>query len=404
MTEEVSGDWLSCFPENFSSLEILNFASLSGEVSFDDLDRLVSRCKSLRVLKVNETVTLDQLLRLLVHAPKLTVLGTGSFTQELTLRQCEEIETAFLNCKNLQVLSGLWEANALYLPLVYGACGGLTFLDLTNAPIESNEFEKLLSHCPHLRRLWVVDSVQDEGLEAVGPNCPFLEELRVLPSDPYNQENLEGVSETGLLAVSRTCPRLHYILYFCHRMTNAAVVSAVQSCPGFTHFRLCIMTPRQPDYVTGLPMDEAFAAVAKTCTGLKRLSVSGLLTDMTFEYIGKYAKNLETLSVAFADGTDWGMQCVLEGCPRLRKLEIRDSQFGNAALLAGREKYGSMRSLWMSGCLVTRDGCRDLAVANPGLNVEVIMDEYEMGHAEVVIVYRTVAGPRKDAPSFVLTL
>lgn len=155
VTEDAGEDWLSCFPENFASLEILNFSSVNGEVNFDDLERLVSRCKSLRVLKVNESITLEQLQRLLVHAPKLMELGTGSFPEELTPRQYEEIETAFSNCKNLQVLSGFWDENSLYLPVLYGACAGLTFLNLSVAPLQSSEFAKLLTHCPNLRRLWV---------------------------------------------------------------------------------------------------------------------------------------------------------------------------------------------------------------------------------------------------------
>ncbi|KAL6573924.1 hypothetical protein OROHE_001466 [Orobanche hederae] len=407
-TEDVGGDWLSYFPENFTSLEILNFASpgINSDISFDDLERLVSRCKSLKVLKVHESISLDQLRRLLVNAPQLTELGTGSFMQELMPRQCEEIESVFSKYKSLRVLSGLWELedNSLYLPFLYGACAGLTFLDLMNAPLQSGEFAKLLAHCPNLRRLWVVDTVGDKGLEAVGSSCPLLEELRVFPANPYDQDHIEGVSEIGFLAISRGCRRLHYVLYFCRQMTNAAVVSVAQNCPDFTHFRLCIMTPRQPDYLTGEPMDEAFAAVAKTCTKLKRLSLSGFLTDLTFEYIGKYAKNLETLSVAFADGSDWGMQCVLEGCPKMRKLEIRDSPFGNAALLAGKEKYQRMRSLWMSGCHVTLKGCRVLAREVPRLNVEVIMDEYDERQVEKVYVYRSIAGPRGDAPPFVITL
>ncbi|GFQ08806.1 protein auxin signaling F-box 3 [Phtheirospermum japonicum] len=97
------------------------------------------------------------------------------------------------------------------------------------------------------------------------------------------------------------------------------------------------------------------------------------------------------------------MQCVLEGCPKLRKLEIRDSPFGNAALLAGRDKYEAMRSLWMSACYVTVKGCRALAREMPRLNVEVIVDEEDESLADKIYVYRSVAGPRRDAPPFVLT-
>jgi len=99
------------------------------------------------------------------------------------------------------------------------------------------------------------------------------------------------------------------------------------------------------------------------------------------------------------------MQCVLEGCPKLHKIEIRDCPFGNAALLSGIERYESMRSLWMSGCNVTMDGCQQLAREMPRLNVEVIKeDESNDTQAEKVYVYRSVAGPRRDAPPFVVTL
>ncbi|XP_072956315.1 protein AUXIN SIGNALING F-BOX 3-like [Typha angustifolia] len=408
--DDLGGSWLSCFPDNFTSLEALNFANLHSEVNFDSLERLVARCKSLRVLKVNKHVTLEQLRRLLIRAPQLMELGTGSFSQDHKLRSDTELENAFSNCKNLHTISGLWVVSSLYLPALYPACSNLTFLNLSYAPLQSTELAKLLPSCPLLRRLWVLDTVEDKGLEAVGSSCHLLEELRVFPADPFDQEIMlegghSGVTESGFISVSEGCPNLHYVLYFCRQMTNAAVATVVRNCPNFTHFRLCIMNMCQPDYLTNEPMDEAFGAVVKSCTKLRRLAVSGLLTDCAFEYIGTYAKNLETLSVAFAGSSDRGMQCVLQGCPKLRKLEIRDSPFGNAALLSGLERYESMRSLWMSACKVTMSGCRLLAREMPRLNVEVIKeDEGDDIQAEKVYVYRSVAGPRRDAPPFVLTL
>lgn len=404
--DDLGGGWLNCFPKNFRSLEVLNFANLNSDVTFDSLERLVCRCRSLRILKVNKNVTLEQLQLLLISAPQLTELGTGSFLQSSTQWQSTDLESAFKRCKHLRSLSGLWEVTSIYLPVLYPCCATLTFLNLSYASLESGELAKLLPNCSQLRRLWIMDTVQDKGLQAVGLNCPLLEELRVFPSDPFDQDILQGVTELGFVAVSHGCPRLRYVLYFCRQMTNEAVSTIVNNCPDFTHFRLCIMNPCQPDYLTNEPMDEAFGSVVKTCTKLQRLAISGLLTDLTFEYIGKYAKNLETLSVAFAGSSDWGMQCVLGGCPKLRKLEIRDCPFGNAALLSGLEKYESMRSLWMSACNVTMNGCRLLARQMPRLNVEVIREEDERYDSEVnkVYVYRSVAGSRSDAPPFVITL
>lgn len=153
--DDKSGGWLSCFPETSTSLEILNFANLNSDVNFDALERLASRCKLLKVLKVNKNITLEQLQKLLSRAPQLMELGTGTFLQELTANQYSELEGAFNNCKNLCTLSGLWEATALYLPVLYPACTSLTFLNLSYAALQSSEFTKLLSHCPNLRRLWV---------------------------------------------------------------------------------------------------------------------------------------------------------------------------------------------------------------------------------------------------------
>ncbi|KAL3615040.1 hypothetical protein CASFOL_040701 [Castilleja foliolosa] len=321
--------------DNFTSLEILNFVSLYDEVNFDALERLVNRCQSLRVLRVNDSITLDQLQRLLVHAPHLTELGTGSFEKELTTSQYVEIESAFTKSKNLRALSGLWFAEGLHLYFLYGACAGLTFLNLSTSYLQKDELAKLLVHCPNLRRLWITDIVQDKGLEAVGSSCPLLEELRVSQLEAFNIYPRCGVTEQGLLAVSLGCPKLRYVLYYCRRMTNAAIISIVQNCPNFTHFRLCMLKPDQPDCLTNEPMNDAFAAVVKACPNLRRLSFSGLLTDMVFDYIGNYAKNLENLSMTCAGSANRGMQRVLEGCPKLRKLQIQDSHSGEKLCFLG---------------------------------------------------------------------
>lgn len=150
-----SGNWLSCFPDTLKSLQVLNFASLNSDVSFESLEKLVKRCNSLKVLKVNRNINLEQIQRLLVNAPQLTELGTGSFSQELTLRQYYDLEDAFKSCNNLHTLSGLLESTGLYLQVLFPASANLTFLNLSYAILHGGELAGLLSHCPVLRRLWV---------------------------------------------------------------------------------------------------------------------------------------------------------------------------------------------------------------------------------------------------------
>lgn len=256
----------------------------------------------------------------------------------------------------------------------------------------------------------ILDCIGDEGLSVVASTCKELQELRVFPSDPFGGGNA-SVTEEGLVAISAGCPKLHSILYFCQQMTNAALITVAKNCPNFTRFRLCILEPTKPDHVTSQPLDEGFGAIVQSCKGLRRLSMSGLLTDKVFLYIGMYAEQLEMLSIAFAGDSDKGMLYVLNGCKKLRKLEIRDSPFGDAALLEDVGKYETMRSLWMSSCEVTLGGCKTLARKMPRLNVEIINEGDQMEFnpddrqkVDRMYLYRTLAGPRKDAPEFVWIL
>ena len=247
-----------------------------------------------------------------------------------------------------------------------------------------------------------MDTVEDKGLQAVASSCKDLRDFRVYPGS--RGEPGQGVTEEGLMYIAQGCPELRSILYFCGQMTNVAVEMMAKSCHKLVCFRLCIMEPSRPDHTTNAPMDEGFGAIVRNCKALRRLSLSGLLTDKAFEYIGMHGKNLERLSVAFAGESDVGLQHVLRGCISLKKLEIRDSPFGDMGLLSGLHRYESMRSLWMSNCRVTAAGCHWLARQKPRLNVEIIQTNGPDNTmlVESLYVYRSVAGNRNDRPPFVL--
>ncbi|KAL3653889.1 Protein AUXIN SIGNALING F-BOX 3 [Castilleja foliolosa] len=409
--DDRKGNWLSCFPDTCTSLVTLNFACLRGEVNVAALERLVARSPNLKSLRLNPTVPLEALHKILAQAPQLSDLGTGAFVHDPDSETCVKLKNAMKKCKSVKSLSGFLDVNPRCLPAVYPICENVTYLNLSYAPgIFSNKLIKLISHCKKIERLWILDTIGDKGLSAVASTCKELQELRVFPSDLYAVGNA-GVTEEGLVAISAGCPKLNSILYFCQQMTNAALITVAKNCPNFIRFRLCTLNPTIPDAVTNLPLDEGFGAIVQACKGLKRLSVSGLLTDQVFLYIGMYAEQLEMLSIAFAGDSDKGMLYVLNGCKKMKKLEIRDSPFGNLALLADVGKYETMRSLWMSSCEVTFGACKTLAEKMPRLNVEIINEGEEIEcspdarhRVEKMYLYRTLVGPRRDAPDFVWTL
>ncbi|KAH9319760.1 hypothetical protein KI387_021529, partial [Taxus chinensis] len=299
-------DWLACFPEMMTTLVSLSFDCLEAPVNFDALERLVARCPSLKKLRLSRAVSVVQLHKLILIAPQLTDLGTGSMGYEFFPEQAANLLAAFSKCPQIQCLSGFRELVPEYLPAVYPVRSNLTYLNLSYALIRSFELEGIICNCHKLQSLLVLDSVGDSGLEAVAATCKDLRDLRVFPMDA--REDGEGcVSDRGLVAISEGCPNLQSILYFCQRMTNEAVVTMSRNCAKLVSFRLCIMERHTPDHVTGEPMDEGFGAIVRNCKSLTRLAVSGLLTDRAFEYIGAYGKTLETLSVAFAGESDLGL-------------------------------------------------------------------------------------------------
>ncbi|KAJ1378354.1 Leucine-rich repeat [Sesbania bispinosa] len=247
--DDICGHWISQFPDSNTSLVSLNISCLTNEVNLSALERLVSRCPNLQTLRLNRAVPLDGLANLLRAAPQLVELGTGAYTAEMRPEVFSNLAAAFSGCKQLKSLSGFWDVLPSYLPAVYPICSKLTSLNLSYATIQSPDLIKLVSQCVSLQRLWVLDYIEDAGLDVLAASC---------------------------------CPKLQSVLYFCRQMSNAALNTIARNRPNMTRFRLCIIEPKTPDYLTLQPLDAGFGAIVQHCKNLQRLSLSGLLTDRCF--------------------------------------------------------------------------------------------------------------------------
>ncbi|XP_042464950.1 transport inhibitor response 1-like protein Os05g0150500 [Zingiber officinale] len=408
-------NWISHFPESFTSLVTLNIACLDCEMNVSILESLISRCPYLKTLRLNHATPLEKLVSLLYRAPQLVDLGIGTLIGEGYPGLFSKLESAFVHLKHLKNL--FWKAGPLYLPAIYPICEGLTTLHLFDSSIQAPELSKVVSQCKNLQQLWVRDLIEDDGLIAVASSCKFLRKLQIVPSDPPHC----SLTEIGLIAVSSGCVMLESVLYFCRQMTNSALLTIANNRPNLTCFRLCIVKPYTPDYITQEPLDAGFGAIVESCKDLRRLSMSGLLTDRVFKTIGASANRLERLSVGFAGDGDAGLHYILSGCRKLRMLEIRKCPFGIKALLDNADKLKTMRCLWMSSCSVTLGECRLLAKKMPRLSVEVIDENAgtlqsrrdlsrrdllrrDMLPVKKLYIYNSITGPRIDAPPSVLTV
>ncbi|GFQ03465.1 protein transport inhibitor response 1, partial [Phtheirospermum japonicum] len=111
-TEDLSGHWLSHFPDKCTSLVSFNISCLDLEVSFSALECLVARCPNLRTLRLNRDIPLQKLPTLL-H-PEIRPDIFSNLTE------------VFSACKQLKDLSGFWDVVPDYLPAMYSACSGIT--------------------------------------------------------------------------------------------------------------------------------------------------------------------------------------------------------------------------------------------------------------------------------------
>lgn len=151
-------DWISCFPENGTCLESLSFDCVECAIIFEALERLVARSPSLRKLRVNRNVSTGQLHRLMIRAPQLTHLGSGSFSPSDAIHQEEQeldLFSAFTSCRSLICLSGFRDILPDYLPSIYPVCANLISLNFSYANIDAVQLKSVIRHCHKLQVFWV---------------------------------------------------------------------------------------------------------------------------------------------------------------------------------------------------------------------------------------------------------
>ncbi|CAM0948827.1 unnamed protein product [Alopecurus aequalis] len=365
-------------------------------------------CHNLKTLKLHDAIPVDTVASILRSAPQLTQLGTGNLSNDYQPDIFANLVAAFAGCRSMRSISGAWGKDSpAYLPALYSVCEGLTSLNLCSATVRGPGLLEFIRKCKNLVHLWVMDLIEDDGMSVVASTCIKLQEP-IQFFDVVYEGPPPILTERGLVDVSASCPMLQTILFFCSQMTNEALITVARNLPNLTSFRFAhIMPSRAVDYISRQPFDEGFSAIVQSCRGLRRLSISGRLTDAGLRAIGIHASRLEVLSLAkIGNGaTDVGLDCILSGCcTRLRRLQAMNCNFGDIALPANAAKLETMRYVWLFECKVTVLACRQLALTMPRLTVEMIGESEPAGslpphhNVDALYVYRTLAGTRQDAP------
>ncbi|KAJ0465960.1 putative leucine-rich repeat domain superfamily, transport inhibitor response 1 [Helianthus annuus] len=389
---EKDGGWLHELAMNNTQLEALNFYMTDlSQVSFNDLELIAKRCKSLVSVKI---VSLEE-------------FSGGCFN-----KQSEEYASLAYPPRLCRL--GLNYMSTNEMPIVYPFASRLKKLDLLYALLDTEDHCVLLQRCPNLEVLEARNVIGDRGLEVLARSCKKMKRLRIeRGADEQELEDEEGVvSQRGLTAIAQGCLDLEYIAVYVSDITNAALESMGMNLKNLCDFRMVLLD--KEEVITDLPLDNGIRSLLSGCNKLRRFALylrPGGLTDVGLTYIGQHSQNIRWMLLGYLGESDSGLLGFSRGCPSLQKLEVRGCCFSENALAMAVLQLRSLRYLWVQGYRGSKTGFDLLTMARPFWNIEIIPprkvncgDGREMEHPAHILAYYSLAGPRTDFPPSVIPL
>ncbi|KAM0023576.1 putative leucine-rich repeat domain superfamily [Helianthus debilis subsp. tardiflorus] len=385
---EKDGNWLHELAINNTQLETLNFYMTDlSQVSFNDLELIAERCKSLVSVKIGDSEILD-LVGFFRSAVFLEEFSGGCFNNE--------------------------SEDTNEMPIVYPFASRLKKLDLLYALLDTEDHCVLLQRCPNLEVLETRDVIGDRGMEVLARSCKKMKRLRIeRGADEQELEDEEGVvSQRGLTAISLGCLDLEYIAVYVSDITNAALESIGMNLKNLCDFRMVLLDKKE--VIADLPLDNGIRSLLSGCNKLRRFALylrPGGLTDVGLTYIGQHSQNIKWMLLGYLGESDSGLLGYSRGCPSLEKLEIRGCSFSETALATAVLQLKSLRYLWVQGYIGSETGLDLLTMVRPYWNIELIPprkvqygEGREIEHPAHILAYYSLAGPRTDLPPSVIPL
>ncbi|GKE28681.1 leucine-rich repeat, cysteine-containing subtype protein [Tanacetum coccineum] len=196
----------------------------------------------------------------------------------------------------------------------------------------------LFKRCLNLEVLCTDDKCGDTGLQVIGKFCKKLRKL--------NHKGVGVVTHLGVIAVATGCTNLESLEVSLSDISNEALECVGTHLKNLCKFRMDLV---KKVGTKDLLLDNGIRAMLMGCSKLERLDISlsdGGLTDVGFEYIGKYGANLRSLSLTHTGMSNAGLVKLSEGCPRLRKLKLCGCPFSKQAVASSVFNLPSLRYVW----------------------------------------------------------
>ncbi|KAH7301643.1 hypothetical protein KP509_23G035800 [Ceratopteris richardii] len=398
---EINGDWLKELYRHNTALQSLNISGTNlKHVCLDDLSSLAANSKSLVSLKLNE-LELGDLSETLRGTTALEELGGVciDLRMDMELRDNINLPNTLTSLVAL-FYAGVGQGDDIINSIVQPIAPRLRRLDLQLSCLTVEGHCRLLMHCANLQALEVFDDVGDDGLHIIAQTCRNLRRLRVQRGDKELQQGF--ITQRGLISIAFNCHMLECIAACVSNINNAALSTIAFNCPNLRDFRLVLVDEANED--SEYPLDDGIRDLIIARPKLRRLALcvlEGFLTDQGMKEIGIYGKNLEWVLLGLTGDSDEGIKLFANGCSSLKKLEIRDCVFSEAAITASVLNMAALKYVWVEGYRNTDTGRDLLPLTQNFWRVELI--NKPNGPAQF-FAYRSLAEKRTDLRSSVRIL
>nr|XP_032818828.1 F-box/LRR-repeat protein 7-like isoform X1 [Petromyzon marinus] len=337
-----------------------------------------SLCRSARVCRRWYWLVWDPRLWQTVQLGRPWDEGSGPNVERaldaLTARLCRDTPFVCLSLETL-VLSGSPALGDAGLLTVARRCPELRRLEVSGCGEISNRgLLEVVTRCPNLEHLDVSDCPEITCVslipEASCQACPL--HSRHLLLRHLDMSGCSGLTDEGLLAVARHCPRLARLyLRRCPGVADGGLRALARHCTALRELSLCDCPT-----ATDAGLRDVAAALGPR---LRYLSLAHCerVTDVTLRCLGRRCPGLRYLNARGCLGvTDRGLESLGRGCPRLRSLDVgRCPLVTDVGLEVLARGCPGLKRLGLKGCEgVSERGLRGVALCCPGLQLLSVQD------------------------------
>ncbi|XP_032807066.2 uncharacterized protein LOC116940872 [Petromyzon marinus] len=288
----------------------------------------------------------------------------------LTARLCRDTPYVCLTLESL-VLSGSPGLGDAGLLTVARRCPELRRLEASGCPrITNHGILEVVTRCPNLEHLDVSDCPEITCVsltpEPSCQACPL--HGRHLLLRHLDMSGCSALTDEGLLAVARHCPRLARLyVRRCAGVSDAGLRALARHCgASLRELSLCDCAD-----ATDAGLGEVAAAAGPRLRYLS-LAHCARVTDAALRHVGRHCPGLRYLNARGCAGvSDRGLEALARGCPRLRSLDVgRCPLVTDAGLEALARGCPGVKRLGLRGCgAVSGRGLSAVALGCRGLRL-----------------------------------